>query len=66
MFEDFANVWMMVGVARGRKRDVGESCGFIDRSPPFVRCSIFNPDLLNGSRQSGIFIVAPDRREAGQ
>ena len=67
MFKDFANVWMMVGVARDLERDAGESCAFIDRSPPFVRCSIFGLDPLNGSRRSGIFIAAPDRREtAGQ
>ncbi|MBG0801456.1 hypothetical protein HUN39_07240 [Methylocystis sp. FS] len=64
MFKDFANVWMTVGVARDRKRDAGVSCAFIDRSPPFVRCSIFGLDPLNGSRRSGIYIAAPDCREA--
>ena len=64
MFKDFANVWTMVGVARDRKRDAGHFCAFIDRSPPFVRCSIFGLDPLNGRRRSRILIAAPDRREA--
>jgi len=64
MFKDFANEWMMVGVARDLERDDGEYCAFIDRSPLFVRCSILGLDLLNGRRRSGIFIAAPRRREA--
>jgi hypothetical protein len=64
MFKDFANVWTMVGAARDRKRDAGESCAFLDLSPLFVRCSIFGLGPLNGSRRSGILIAAPSRRAA--
>ena len=71
MFKDFANVWTIVGLERDLK-SLGRTCisrkawvmkNMIDRPRSlFVRCSIIGLDLLNGSKRSGIFIAAPDRR----